>query len=204
MRKPAIKQADNRPPTGGWSIIYIEKGQKFDCSARSAYKVVELITEIQKINHTFTTIDAVWDYCNDIWRARDPKRAIPEEMENRMPELPKVMQRDHWKIEPSRYGSMVWRWLHMFGTFFEQDAWDMALKRTQSLLDPNISPNTGCPECSKEFAQILATDPPTSVHNEREAAEWTWRVHNRVNRRIGAPQVSFKDAAKFYGWKVEL
>ena len=204
MRKPAIKQAENRPPTGGWSVIYHEKGQKFDVAGRSPSKIVETIIEIQKINHTFKSVDAVWDYCNDIWRSRDPKRAIHEGEAPHTPTLPKAMSRDHWKITPSNFGGWLWRWLHFFGTDFQKDEWDMTIARMVRILDPKRSPYTGCPECSNEFATLMEFDSPDKVTNEREAAEWSFRIHNKVNRRVGYPQVSWNSCARTYGWKVEL
>ena len=204
MRRAAIRQSEQRPPAGGWSLDYSEKGQTWRVSGTNPLKIVEQIVQIQKINKSFNGLDPVWDYCNDIWRARDPQRAIKEITENYSPKLPRVMQRDHWKIEPSRYGGVMWRWLHMFGTIFDKDEWESAIRRIQKFLDPKQSPLTGCPECSAEFATILETDPPDLVTNEAEAAIWTHRVHNRVNRRIGAHPMSFRDAARIYGWKIEL
>lgn len=204
MRRPAISQSDNRPPIGGWGVTYEEKGQAWSVTGTNPYRIVDQIASIQQINNSFTTIDAVWDFCNNIWRARDPKRAISENTNQHEPKLPKSMRKDHWKIEPSRYGSMLWRNLHLFGTVFDKQDWEAAIKRTVKFLDPEQSPYTGCPECLNEFAQILKTDPPDYVNSEEEAADWSWRVHNRVNKRIGNSQISFREAAKFYGWKVEI
>lgn len=73
--KPAIKNAENMPPAGGWHITYNEQGQTFDLKD-SPQNIVDRIRKIQKNNGTFISDAAIWNYVNNIWCERDPKRCI--------------------------------------------------------------------------------------------------------------------------------
>ena len=74
---PAIRGWQNQPPPGGWAITYTLPGtdQKWTLSGLPN-KIVLGISEVQKANNIFEGYGVIWDYCNAIWTARDPARAL--------------------------------------------------------------------------------------------------------------------------------
>jgi len=73
MSKVRIQGAEIMPPMGGWSIEMTIKGQKFAFAGGPA-RIVKAIAEIKKKNNIYKGDDEIWEYCNEIWCSRDPKR----------------------------------------------------------------------------------------------------------------------------------
>jgi hypothetical protein len=75
--KPAIRNWQSQPPTGGWAIEYTLPGtdQKWLFQGLP-HSIVEGIAEVQGANGIFKGYGPVWDMANAIWTKRDPKRAL--------------------------------------------------------------------------------------------------------------------------------
>ena len=62
---------------------------------------------------------------------------------------------------------------------------------------PNLIP---CPRCGSDFAGILIEDPvETALDSRADLVEWSWRVHNRVNQKIGKAEIPFETFLTNYG-----
>lgn len=75
MTIPSIRNYETRPPSGGWGIEYTFRGQKFPCTG-GWREVTRKIAGIQKRNDAFISMDDVFEYCNTVWCAKDPKRCM--------------------------------------------------------------------------------------------------------------------------------
>ena len=66
---------------------------------------------------------------------------------------------------------------------------------------PNLIP---CADCAIHFSEILQSDPvEANLDNRGDLVEWTWRIHNAVNNRIGKPTFSMDAFCDKYGIQVQ-
>lgn len=207
MKGCLIKNWQTRSIPGGWSIEYVEGEHYWQVGGPTPQRIVDKIVQIQTVNGTYTSEDAVWEYCNAKWAAKVPDRALvrtPIPASQLMPKPSPIPLRDHWKSGPERHGPILWFWLHSFGTVFNKEHWEAALDRVDEMLSPERSPMNGCERCHNEWMVLMKTERPLEVSNEKQAAEWTWNAHNRINKKLGKKPFPFSLAAKMYGWKVDL
>lgn len=201
---------------GGWGLDWTSpSGRKYPCYAVTASRVVDILLDIQKANKWYVSDEHTWAFCNDVWRRRDPGRAIFDTNAPTMAMLPSAeelrpvvnaaaTEQEWWNAKPQEWGHRGWDWLHLFGVSFEYDAWMAAINRLGFLLDPARTPTHGCINCFKEWNAILRDSPPTVVSNEHEAAAWSFRAHNTVNTKRGVTPMRWETAAKLHRWKVNL
>lgn len=53
--------------------------------------------------------------------------------------------------------------------------------------------------CRPHYCAELAKDPvELHVHSKAALTRWLWSLHNRVNERLGKPQLAFEDAVRLY------
>lgn len=209
-RQCCIRNFEHYPVPGGWGMTYELNGQNFQISNVNPTRVVAAIAKIQKNNNAYHGDDDIWDYCNDVWARRAPQRVRREfqhlrEIVDTPPEVaPAVPKTDHWKTDPAYFGPILWFWLHFFGHSFDKAAWDSTIARISLILDPVLSPDSGCPTCHQEWQRILQVMPPDVVTNEAGAARWSFDAHNAVNKKLGKPIRGWSQAAKLFAWKVTL
>lgn len=213
MFEPAIKNWKNQPPAGGWPFEWTSPtGRTFMLRGMSPRRVVEELEDIQKVNKWFVSHAHTWAICNDVWRAKDPARAITGLPTTAALPLAKDLvavktlpvKQPWWDAKPEQWGMHAWNWLHTFGAMFERGQWKAAIERISDLLNPAKSPHLGCHKCYEEFKAILRDTPPDSVDNEVDAAAWSFQAHNRVNRKRGAIPMTWDRAAKLHHWKVSV
>lgn len=139
----------------------------------------------------------VWDYCNQIWRTRDPSRAMQAP---RVAETTREPGTQHIKTDPYRYGPDIWPFLHRFGMrhSFDKTYWIATIDWIKRLLDPDLNPDTGCSECLEHFSQMIRDIDPATVETPAQAAAWVLEAHNRVNQRNGRAVWTSRAAAIRY------
>ena len=97
----------------------------------------------------------------------------------------------------STWGRPMWYVIHSWAFSFPTEPTgsdiDQALAYYNNL--PNIIP---CPSCANSFAEILQSD-PVNVESRADLVEWTWRIHNAVNTKLGKPSYSIDDFINHYG-----
>ena len=75
--KPAIRNWQSQPPSGGWAIEYTLPGTEQKWLFKGLpHAVVEGIADVQGANKVFEGYGPIWDLCNAIWTKRDPRRAL--------------------------------------------------------------------------------------------------------------------------------
>lgn len=75
MTIPAIRNYEIRPPTGGWGLTYVYKGQQFPLTGNWR-QVTRRIAAILFKNGQVVDMDEIFAYCNAIWCERDPARCM--------------------------------------------------------------------------------------------------------------------------------
>jgi len=99
-------------------------------------------------------------------------------------------------IPPTVWGPIFWNTIHMVAMGYPDDpsySEKRAAKEWCNAL-PFLLP---CSECKEHFREVLAAIPvETWLDNRTTLVEWTWRVHNDVNRRLEKAQISQEDFAK--------
>lgn len=104
--------------------------------------------------------------------SHEPSRPLEELLEN---------QRLHWRA------------LH---TFPFSDKWSCENRCKWWKQWNDTIPNVNC-DCRRHWRELVEEFPP--VFTSREAFfEWSVKAHNRVNVRLGKPEVSLKEATAMY------
>lgn len=206
MIGPAIRNANLFPPQGGWGITFTLRDQEWVFGFNTYRQVFDGVKDVLKANDAYTDDEDVWDRLNEIWTARDPRRAI-KNWRRATPSkvaIKRQADRSHWEFQPETWGPLAWNWLHSFGCIFNKEHFLMTIDRIGFMLDPARSPHTGCDRCFQEWNRIIALNPPTEVHDEASSARWSWIAHNQVNKKLGKRLFPWASAARRYGWKVDL
>lgn len=214
MHEPAIKNWKQQPPAGGWSFEWTSPtGRKFMLDSSSPRRIVEKLMDIQRLNKWFISETHVWAECNDVWRKKDPHRAISKSPTvaqlpapaDLVPVQAEPVRQSWWDARPETWGPRAWFWLHGFGAYFgSTQSFDSAVNRVLDMLNPSKSPELGCHKCYEEFRQYIMENPTGRVTNEKEAAAWTFEIHNRVNRKRSILPITWIAAAKLHHWKVAV
>lgn len=205
MNECCLRQWEMRPPPGGWRVNYTERGRAYSLKG-SPPSIVERIAVIQKEAGTFNGYTAIWDYCNAIWCRRDPARCLLEKVPDADPAPSEVDGKDHREITPTEYGPALWLYLNTFGMTgqFDKTLWSDTISRILKMFDPDRSPMTGCDKCLTEFRSLIESNPIENVNSSADAARWIFKIHNRVNERLGKPRMLFAKAACSFGWDIDL
>lgn len=210
--EPVIQGWKLRPPAGGWRITFHINGEEF-AFAGQPKQIVSRLFKIAEANGVMESIEEAWLYCNTVWCDRDPERCTckdlkPEPGKPRHTERYKrhMQSRSHTAVSPKEFGHKIWGWLATFGMSgaFRKNAWLQTIRRVTELLNPRINPKTGCIECSIEWDLICNTDSPSKVETAEDAAKWVFRAHNRVNKKLGKPIMSWERAVRMHHWDTPL
>lgn len=82
-----------------------------------------------------------------------------------------------------RVGPSIWKYLHDSAA-----SWDLSLESQVEILR-NVEKRTPCGECRRSWVSMLA-DTPAPSDSQKSFFEWTVRIHNRVNEKLGKPLFS--------------
>jgi hypothetical protein len=95
-----------------------------------------------------------------------------------------------------RFGPGTWYTLHVFALSAEKSE-----KKKDAFISfvEDLSQNMWCSVCEEHFSRYVAEHPLEPYRNKKHGLfEWTWRLHNTVNQRLGKPQLSFSEALQIY------
>ena len=94
-----------------------------------------------------------------------------------------------------KFGPGTWYTLHVFAISANTEAKKEAFISFVS----DLSSNMWCSVCQEHFSRYIQEHPLGPYKNKKYGLfEWTWRLHNTVNERLGKPQLSFGEALKIY------
>ena len=177
--------AATKPPKGGWHFniggVRVEK-----------YSESEILAELRKWrqnNGTYKGEDALvaelWTY----YCGREPQRCkFGEPTVQAITPQASAVSRD---LTPAVYGPWIWRFLNLAAVKFDREFFLRLCDQIIVMLD--------CPLCREEWRHILATEPPITLSDAREACEWVNRNHNRVNAKLGKQLFSYAQMMSEYG-----
>lgn len=96
------------------------------------------------------------------------------------------------------WGPSVWSAMHYIALGYPDQP--THAERTSYETFYNLIPDVlPCTMCRTHFQELLKSDPvEMSAKNGTTLFNWTVRVHNRVNERLGKPQLSNVDAISKY------
>lgn len=202
LTEPVILNWAYRPPAGGWSVDLRIGGQRRRFSGSPTSMVNEISSAYEAAGRKVST-QKIWDYLNSVWAARDPNRII-RKAQKKVAEA-ETDPNAHLQASPMSYGPRVWGMLSLFGVkgHFDHDAWMSAIAFVSKILDPAGSPG-GCDECHETWTKWKIANNPFDVTNEHEAADWVWRLHNEVNKKLGKPRLNFAQAVRANQWAFEI
>ena len=95
-----------------------------------------------------------------------------------------------------RFGPGTWYTLHVFAL----SAQDSEEKKNAFIsFVQDLSVNMWCDVCQEHFSRYVAQHPLEPYkHKQYGLFEWTWKLHNTVNERLGKEQLSFSEALRIY------
>lgn len=95
--------------------------------------------------------------------------------------------------DPLVWGPRKWKELHNRPNLIVLN------QRTEEAWLEIFATSIPCEECRDEFRKLLAHNPPDLSSSSRYF-EWTWKIHNLVNKRLGKPQFGLLEAQKAREW----
>ena len=102
------------------------------------------------------------------------------------------------RLPPSVWGPFFWHTLHITALSYPEKP-SYAVKRAAKDLFESIAHLIPCPKCREHYSTHLQKF-PISPHLDRrqDLFRWSVNVHNEVNKLLGKPVISEKEAIMFY------
>lgn len=101
-------------------------------------------------------------------------------------------------MPPEVWGPIFWATFHLTSMAYP-DAPTYAEKRAAKEFFSSMVHLLPCPVCRGHFKEILSAMPVDSwLDDRRSLTEWVWMLHNRVNARLGKPEISQADFTQRY------
>jgi len=99
---------------------------------------------------------------------------------------------------PSQFGPHYWYMLHNMSLNYQMNPTRVARQKMRAFVEvlPYLLPCRNCSEHAKEF--MASADLDKALTNRKTLFTFMWNFHNHVNKRLGKPQMSFKDALDLY------
>jgi hypothetical protein len=197
-------------PSGGWFFNFRVRGIDFKVNGISPQQVARQVHTKLKQNGVSISPADLWLNLNLQWMNRLDHEHFTVTREA-LTSLIKIEAEDQGKPEdtslrksftPEQWGSRAWKWL---GLYLAQDDYNpiaflLQLEAVLGLLNPMVSPATGCIKCYTEFSAEMQNIRNNMPRTLDDARKWLWSFHNKVNRRIGKPEITFLEARTLNFW----
>lgn len=102
-------------------------------------------------------------------------------------------------MQPSLWGPHVWRALHFIALGYPENP-DAIVQAQYRDFYLNFWKFIPCMKCSINYKRHLQEIPyiDTYLQSPKELFQWTWMMHNIVNRELGKPEWDFEKAYEHY------
>lgn len=101
-------------------------------------------------------------------------------------------------LPPEVWGPIFWATMHLVALGYPDDP-SYSEKRAAKEFYNSLPHLLPCPLCREHFREVLQGLPvETWLDNRRSLIEWTWMAHNKVNERLGKPQITQEEFYKRY------
>ena len=102
------------------------------------------------------------------------------------------------RLPPEVWGPVFWGTLHIVALAYPEEP-SYAEKRAAKEFYKSMIFLLPCPACRQHFAEIIEGAPVENwLDNRKSLIEWNVSVHNRVNAKLGKPEISVEDFYKRY------
>lgn len=200
-REPVIQSWQQSSIPGGWGVMVIVQGQEFYAHGNSPQQVVNNILTLTRVNKAAISKEEAWLLANKRWALVVPDRDMTKGKVHDIDEK-QTARLIAEATSPSEYGPSAWGMLNLFGMAhpWDQARWEAAVEFIRILLDPDLSPSTGCSHCAYGMARWLKSNPANKVTSPVQAAKWVYNMHDKVNEALGKPRPSFNAMANLHHW----
>lgn len=176
-----------RPPRGGFNYPV---GNEI-IMKHSEGDVLDELRKYRKNNGTYVSDDELlremWAY----WCQREPTRCgmLPHEAEEHAKRnlAPRPVTKE-------LQGPPIWAFLNTLAVQWNDGLHPYFLATCNAILAM-----MECPDCRREWSQILRETPPTVVKTRLAACQWVNGVHNTVNRRRGVSEYPYDRMVREWG-----
>lgn len=102
-----------------------------------------------------------------------------------------------WQGEPkSVWGRKGWNWLHLIAIYFPASPTENEQRSTHLKIWRFLS-DMPCGECVRHATAHYFQHPP-DVSSSLALQTWVWSFHNKVNKRLGKPIVTYAEYMRIY------
>jgi hypothetical protein len=94
------------------------------------------------------------------------------------------------KIDPEVWGKHYWFFLHTTAYYYPKNPSSVTKRKYYDLIQniPLFIPN---PEMGDYFAYLINMYPISPYLDNRDSfIRWVWFIHNKINKKIGKPEIS--------------
>tara|TARA_A100000164_G_C21691671_1_gene669239 strand:- start:284 stop:817 length:534 start_codon:yes stop_codon:yes gene_type:complete len=112
------------------------------------------------------------------------------------PEQSFMNEKENSNNNTSVWGPNAWKFLHISSFSFSDNPSHKEKKAATDFFN-SISSMLPCDICSEHCEKYLKDHPP-DVRNKTALSTWLVNFHNIINKRLGKPQISYKQAKKLY------
>jgi len=113
-------------------------------------------------------------------------------------ELPiaRTIERETDEAKKQRKGAHAWKVIHTY-PIANRGSWlTFNAQRFFFQVFWNLVPREGC-SCSEFFVAYCNNNPPDFSTSDN-FFEWTWRLHNAVNAKLGKPEITYEKACELW------
>jgi hypothetical protein len=102
------------------------------------------------------------------------------------------------RLPPEVWGPVFWGTLHIVALAFPDEP-SYAEKRAAKEFYKSMAFLLPCPVCRNHFAEILEGAPVENwLDNRKSLIDWTVAAHNRVNVKLGKPEITVEEFYQKY------
>jgi len=96
------------------------------------------------------------------------------------------------------WGPLVWRMVHLQAIAYADAPTAQDKQRAKAYYEAQFQ-FLPCPECIEHFVAVLQALPiDAHLDSPKQLIDWTHAIHNRVNERLGKPEISKQEFYKLY------
>jgi hypothetical protein len=101
-------------------------------------------------------------------------------------------------MPPEVWGPIIWCTLHVVSLSYPDEP-SYSEKRAAKEFFNALGYLLPCPVCRTHFREILQAIPVENWLDDRKSlTEWVWMAHNRVNQRLGKPDITQEEFFRRY------
>lgn len=98
----------------------------------------------------------------------------------------------------SRWGPVYWKYLHMIANEYPDNPNRTDINNHYALIQSFIH-TIPCPKCKQDMRKLVNnTQLKIALQRKLSCAKYLWDIHNKVNKKLGKPLLSFHNFKGLY------